>query len=77
MAQAKQVKTTGYGANGRPVSWIAVLVICVGFTIGGVGLCMNPPTWPIFWAGVVVTGIGIAIAFGCNMMMDFTTEEEH
>jgi hypothetical protein len=37
---------------------------------------MNPPKWPIFWAGVVVSGVGIALAFACNMMMDFTTEEE-
>ena len=70
-----QAQFHGHGAGGRPISWIAVLIICVGFTIGGVGLCLNPPTWWIFWVGVGITVAGSILAFACDIMADFTTEE--
>jgi hypothetical protein len=66
--------TEAYGANGRPISWVAVLVICVGFTIGGVALCMDP-TWWLFWTGVGITAAGIVLASAVNIMADYSTEE--
>jgi hypothetical protein len=71
-----QAQFTGHGANGRPISWLAVFIIVIGFTIGGVGLCMNPPIWWIFWAGCGITAAGVALGFACDMMADFTTEED-
>jgi hypothetical protein len=49
---------------GRPTSWLAVIVILLGFIIGGVGLCLGP-NWIAFWtgAGVVVAGGVLALVF--------------
>jgi hypothetical protein len=48
--------------HGRPISWIAVSVIMVGFIIGGIAMVPHP-TWWLFW-----TAAGIAIA-GCVMTL--------
>ena len=45
---------------GKPMSWVAVAVITVGFIVGGVALVPRP-TWWAFWLGV-----GIAVV-GCLM----------
>ncbi|MGQ0464823.1 MAG: HGxxPAAW family protein [Sporichthyaceae bacterium] len=66
--------TEGHGANGRPMSWVSVLVICVGFTIGGLALCMDP-TWWLFWTGVAITAVGLVLASVVNIMADYTTED--
>jgi hypothetical protein len=44
--------------HGRPISWVAVSVITIGFIVGGVGMVPHP-TWWLFW-----TGAGIAVV-GC------------
>jgi hypothetical protein len=51
-----------YPAHGRARSWIAVVVIVVGFSAGGVALTLGP-TWWLFWtaAGVVVVGGLVAL----------------
>ena len=41
--------------HGRPVSWIAVAIITIGFIVGGLAFS-SPPTW---W--LVYTGGGIAL----------------
>lgn len=41
--------------HGRPVSWVAVGIIVIGFVIGGLAFA-SPPTW---W--LVYTGGGIAL----------------
>ena len=61
------------GSQGRPVSWIAVFVICVGFTVGGLGLVLDP-TWWMFWAGVGIAIAGCIMAAAVNIMEDYTTE---
>jgi hypothetical protein len=61
------------GANGRTVSWIAVIVICAGFTIGGLGLCLDP-TWWMFWAGCAIAIAGSIFAAAVNIMEDYTTD---
>jgi hypothetical protein len=60
-------------ASGRTSSWIAVLIICVGFTVGGIGLCLDP-TWWMFWAGVGITAVGSVMALAVGIMEDYTTE---
>jgi hypothetical protein len=54
--------------HGRPVSWVAVTVIIVGFIIGGIALPIGP-NWVLFWvgAGIAVAGIIIGAA---NRIMD-------
>lgn len=56
-----------YGAgeihqHGKPLSWIAVVVIIIGFVIGGVAMVPRP-TWWAFWLGA-----GIAVV-GCLMTL--------
>ncbi len=56
-----------YGAaelhhHGKPMSWIAVTVVIIGFTVGGIAMVPHP-TWWAFWLGA-----GIAIV-GCVMTL--------
>jgi hypothetical protein len=48
--------------HGKPLSWIAVVVIIVGFVIGGVAMVPHP-TWWLFYLGA-----GIAVV-GCLMTL--------
>lgn len=59
--------------SGRPSSWVAVVIICVGFGIGGLGLCLEP-TWWMFWTGVGITVVGSIMALVVGIMEDYTTE---
>lgn len=38
-----------------PAAWSAVAVGLVGFFVGGIGLMFDPVSYPVFWAGVVIT----------------------
>lgn len=62
-----------HGGQGRPISWIAVLIICVGSTIAGVALCLEP-TWWLFWAGTGITVAGGIMAFAVGIMEDYSVE---
>ena len=62
-----------HGGQGRPVSWVAVLIICVGFTVAGLALCVGP-TWWLFWTGVGVTVVGGIFALATGIMEDYSTE---
>lgn len=44
---------------GKPISWIAVTIITIGFVIGGVGMVPHPIWW-LFWAGAGIVVIGCA-----------------
>ena len=48
--------------HGKPLSWIAITVIVIGFIVGGVAMVPHP-TWWAFWLGA-----GIAIV-GCVMTL--------
>lgn len=37
-----------------PAAWSAVVVGLLGFVIGSVGLMLDPISYVVFWAGVVV-----------------------
>jgi hypothetical protein len=64
----------GHGAQGRPISWLSVLIICIGFTVGGIGLCLNP-TWWLFWTGIGIIVVGGIMALACGIMEDYSCEE--
>jgi hypothetical protein len=43
--------------HGRPASWVASVIIIVGFIVGGIAMVPHPRWW-LFWtsAGIVVIG---------------------
>ncbi len=43
--------------HGRPVSWVAVSIIMVGFLVGGLALVFGP-TWWLFWVGPGLAALG-------------------
>jgi len=55
--------------HGKPMSWVAVSVIIVGFVIGGIAMVPHPIWW-LFWLGA-----GIAIV-GCLMTLVAKTFSE-
>jgi hypothetical protein len=56
--------------HGRPVSWVAVSIIMVGFLVGGAGLVAGPSWW-LFWAGAGLTVIGGLLALATNIFEDW------
>ena len=54
---------------GKPMSWVAITVIIIGFIVGGIALVPHP-TWWAFWLGV-----GIAVV-GCVMTLFSKTFSE-
>ena len=42
-----------------PAAWTGVMVILVGFVVGGIGLIID--NWPMFWVGVVLGVLGPVI----------------
>jgi hypothetical protein len=59
---------------GRPKSWVAVAVIFIGFTVGGVALCLGP-NWPMFWAGAAIVVLGGVLSFVVDIMSDVIVDE--
>jgi hypothetical protein len=59
--------------HGRPVSWVAVSIIMVGFAIGGFALVFghHGPTWWLFWVGVGVSAVGGGLALATNIFEDW------
>jgi hypothetical protein len=39
-----------------PAAWTGVLIILVGFVVGGLGLVIA--SWTMFWVGVVIIALG-------------------
>ena len=56
--------------HGRPVSWVAVTIIVVGFIIGGIALPVGP-NWVLFWVGVAIVVVGCIIAAAIRIMDDW------
>jgi hypothetical protein len=56
--------------HGRPVSWVAVTIIVVGFTIGGIAM-VTGPTWWLFWAGTGIVVIGSIFAAAVRVFDDW------
>ena len=49
-----------------PAAWTGVLVILVGFVVGGIGLVIG--SWPMFWVGVVIGCSARSSARSCSKM---------
>ena len=62
--------------RGRPSSWLAVGVITAGFVVGGLGLILGP-TWWLFWAGVVIAGVGGIMALAVDIFGDVEVDHLH
>jgi hypothetical protein len=49
--------------SGRPISWICVAIVVIGFIIGGVAFIPHPTWWAV-WVGAGVAAVGlIGLAF--------------
>jgi hypothetical protein len=56
--------------HGRPVSWVAVSLMMLGFLCGGLGLVFGP-TWWAFWVGAGVVVIGGLLGLATNIFEDW------
>ena len=56
--------------HGRPVSWVAVGLIMVGFLTGGLGL-VTGPVWVAFWIGAGLAVLGLLVALTTNTFDDW------
>ena len=56
--------------SGRPVSWVAVSLIIVGFLAGGLALVFGP-TWWVFWVGIAVAAVGGLMALSTGIFDDW------
>jgi hypothetical protein len=54
---------------GRPMSWVGVAIVVIGFIIGGIAF-FPAPHWTIFWIG---TGVAIV---GCLSLLFTKTMNE-
>ena len=45
-----------------PAAWTAVVVALVGFVVGGVGLMLDPISYPLFWVGCAIV-VAAAVVF--------------
>lgn len=54
---------------GRASSWLAVIVIWVGFGVGGAALVPHPK-WVLFWVGVAIVVVGAIIAAAVHIFDD-------
>jgi len=56
--------------HGRPVSWVAVVIIILGFLVGGIGLIVGP-TWWVVWTGGAVAALGAILALATGIVNDW------
>jgi hypothetical protein len=70
LAQQASAPTGEHTAfHGRPVSWVAVALIMVGFLVGGLSLVFD--TWTIFWVGTGLAVIGGLLALMTDIFEDW------
>ena len=56
--------------HGRPVSWVAVSIIMVGFLVGGLALIFGTVWW-LFWTGLGLVVVGTLLAASTNIFEDW------
>jgi hypothetical protein len=56
--------------HGRPVSWVAVTLILIGFVAGGLALVFGP-TWWLFWVSLGITVVGGLLAMATGIFEDW------
>lgn len=54
---------------GKPMSWVAIAVIVVGFLVGGIALVPHP-TWWAFWLGAGIAAVGCVMVLFTNTFRD-------
>jgi hypothetical protein len=56
---------------GRPISWVGVAIVIVGFIIGGIAFVPGP-NWTVFWIGTAVAIVGcLVLLFSKAMNTDW------
>jgi hypothetical protein len=71
-AQAAQAAApTGHHTSfhGRPVSWVAVVIIVAGFLMGGLSIVFS--AWPTFWVGAGIAVVGAIVATAADVFDDW------
>ena len=58
------------GHHGRPASWVAAIIIIVGFIVGGVALVPHPRWW-LFWTAAGIVAIGAIYAASIHIFDDW------
>ena len=56
--------------HGRRVSWAAVIIIMIGFLIGGLALVFGP-TWWLFWTAAAIAAVGGLLGLAVNIFDDW------
>ncbi|HET7141699.1 MAG TPA: hypothetical protein VFJ03_04380 [Candidatus Limnocylindria bacterium] len=56
--------------HGRPISWVAVSLMMVGFLVGGLALVFGP-SWVVFWVGAGLVAIGGLLALATDIFEDW------
>ncbi|GAA3751188.1 hypothetical protein [Salinactinospora qingdaonensis] len=62
--------------RGRPASWVAVVLIALGFALTGIAL----PLWPAWWllgAGVIAMFIGAVLSLVADIFTDVVLDKPH
>jgi hypothetical protein len=54
---------------GRPSSWLAVIIMWIGFGVGGASLVPEPKWW-LFWIGVGIVAVGGIVALAVHIFDD-------
>lgn len=67
--------TDGERYRGRAVSWVAVVIILIGFTLGGVALILS--NWLFFWISVGVVVVGGIFAVAVDIFADVELDPLH
>ena len=60
--------------GGRPKSWLAVIVMIIGFLVAGVAMCLGTVNWTMFWIGAAVVAVGGILALVADIWNDVVVD---
>jgi hypothetical protein len=46
--------------SGRPISWVGVVITCVGFLVGAIAFVPHL-TWWLMWVGAGIAALGLLV----------------
>lgn len=58
---------------GRPKSWLAVIIMVIGFCVSGVAMCFGP-AWTAFWIGAAIIVVGGVLALVADIWNDVVVD---
>lgn len=61
--------------RGRAVSWLAVIIIIAGFTLGGLALILG--MWWLFWVAFAIVAVGGIFAVAIDIFADVQLDPLH